>query len=806
MSLLLRELKFAYASLKRAREFSAAIVVTMSLSLGTLICLFTLNYLLLLSPLPYKDQDRLYASQQVLQHNGEVILQAQTYPGLVKWYKEQDVFERVSLISYQQQQFADLSNEPIVNVAFTTSGFFELTAAPIAFGRTFSSTEDLNTFNPVALISYKTWQSLFFGDQDIIGKQIHLNNISYKVIGVIDQSFAEPELYEVSRETQIWLPWDFNPDDEKQVWGRYYTHHMLLGKLNSDLSKEQAEQKLSVLSNDGLEEYATKEQSLKGYKLDSKLIKFEELILGDSSSVSLIMLAAALSLVLIACVNITNLFLARAAQKQRQIAIKAALGAKLKHLFTSMFAESFLLMFISTILALVVSFIEFRLIAEYAQGELPRLEQLGISIASIIFSILLCFLLAGLFAFLSCTFVNYKSLQNTLQSSGKGSGQQTSKFTRNLLIASQVALAGVLLVVNIDLFKGSLDNINKPLGFSHEQRYSLSLNGEKLKLNGKERRELMGQLKNELLAMPQIINVSMSSSDPMDVEGGSGFHAGSEISQSGALIKWVDNDYLTLSEFKFVAGRNFTKSEVLDRAKVFVISQSMAEQFYSGGSAVGEKLYYADDETKTPYKVIGVVEDVFNPMDPQRNIVLNPSLPWPFHFMIETNQGAINKIQLLNTIRNINRQFSIFKFESMEEKYTRSLARDFAIVSVTAFLAILSLLLAGIGIYGVLSFNIKMRSNELGIRIAIGAKPNRILSMVLFDTATPLIFGLLSSFVILFVSYFFGSEEIKYFLNVDASSVTLSSFVILVTTVFACYLSLITIIKKQPVFALKYNE
>jgi predicted permease len=805
MNRFLRELKLGFSSLRRAPEFSATIILTMSLTLGALICIFNLSYVLFIKSLPYEDQDRLFAAQLVLKNNGVDRIAKQTYPALIRLYKKQQMFEQTSLLSYHQQLVTDLNDEPRVNVTFTTPEFFDLTQTTMALGRRFDDQETLDSHNPVAVLSYDTWQRLYNGDPAIVGQKVSLDYVSYKVVGVTATGFAEPEVFQTGHKSDYWLAWDLNPEQERKFWGRFYSHHMLIGKLKPGISPAQANQQITAITDEGFQPYALTQSFLKGHTLESNMKSFDHLILGNNTNIVLIMLAAAIAMVLIASANITNLFLSRTAQKQRQMAIKAALGAKRSHLFHHMFAESLILMLISSAIALILAAQGFTLIATYAQQSLPRLTELGFSLPMLAFALAVALLLALFFAALSSAMVNYRSLQSTLQSSGKGSGLHISAKIRNVLIVSQVALAGILLTANINLFQQSMNNINKPVGFAAQDRFSLLLSTGSVSLSTEERHQYINQIKKALIDLPSIKSASTAYYNPLALRGGTSFHGAQEQHRTAASTQYIDADYLSLINLPLRGGRNFSDAEIKDEAKMLIISQSLADELYPGSDAVGRPLFYASSSSKkVPYRIIGVVKNVVNPSESGTHVVYSPTVGHNLQFMLQSEAGQrLNKIDLLTMFSKIDRKLKIYEFDSMADKHTSLLARDIATAVVTAILALLSLFLAGAGIYGVLSYSIKMRSNEFGIRMAIGAKPNRITSMVFKNNAVPVLTGLACSIVIGGVLYLLTKDQISQYLSMDVLSVLASILMILITSAVACYLPLRPIISNRPIALLR---
>ena len=241
----------AWQSIKQARLFSISVIGTLSLTLGALITVLTMAYLLLYKPLPYPDQSRLVKAEYVqIDQTGEINTRAFNYQALIHLYQHHAVFEQVALVYYAEQIVDSLAQLPVKNTAFITPEWFDLFAVKMHLGRGFDAREGLNQLHPVAVLSYHSWQQDFASDQSIIGKTVVINQVSFEIIGVAANSVIEPEMLKTGRQTAIWLPWDFNLTSEQARsfwWNRYSSSHFI-AKLPVDLDKDELAARLINLS------------------------------------------------------------------------------------------------------------------------------------------------------------------------------------------------------------------------------------------------------------------------------------------------------------------------------------------------------------------------------------------------------------------------------------------------------------------------------------------------------------------------------------------------------------------------------
>tara|TARA_R110000868_G_scaffold6770_6_gene37774 strand:+ start:472 stop:1599 length:1128 start_codon:yes stop_codon:yes gene_type:complete len=360
------QIKQAWASLKGKPGFVAAVVTTMGFTLGALLCVLTLAYLLLFKSLPYPDQDALYKVVHVMgDAAGEHDTEWYTYPGLMHLYKNQDVFSETALLNYRQEVMTSEANQPVLYTAYTTPEWFSLLDAQVHLGRLFERSESVDSYNPVAILSYATWQNEFAADPDILSKKVTFRGVSYSIVGILAADFIEPHIQQKGYDTGVWLPWDFNAEVRfKDLWYGI-TELVFVGKLKSGLVAKNVEQALTPLVNDTWQENVQGMPFFKGWSIDMQLQTFKSVILGDVKNTLFLLLVAIVGLVSIASVNICNLLISRTAQQGHNLAIRSAIGAKPSDLFYYLLAEIGLLMLLSILLGLAISSSGFYLLQHF---------------------------------------------------------------------------------------------------------------------------------------------------------------------------------------------------------------------------------------------------------------------------------------------------------------------------------------------------------------------------------------------------------------------------------------------------------
>ena len=812
-----RQYKQAWASLKKKPGFVLTVLMTMGITLGALLCAVTLNYLLLVEPLPYPEQDRLFVAEHgILGAEKDNKGTAFTYPGLIHLYKSEVAFEQVALITYGQDVVLSLSSQPLINAAYVTPELHQMLASPMAMGRMFEDSEAMNTNNPVAMLSYSTWQKEYNGSKDILDEKISLSGVSYRIIGVLAENFVEPELAGIGRETQVWFPWDFNQEHERQreSFGNINGSLKFIGKLKEGVSPSQAKQLLTPLVSNRRVEGVADIDFFKGWTIDMRVRSVKDVILGGSESIAVMLLAGVVGLVLIACANISNLFMSRTAEKQRQMAIQAALGATKQHLFKSMLAETSILMFMSIVLALVLAKGGFYIMQQYLGAVLPRVNELSLNPVTLGFSVLITIIFALFFAKLSTRMINYRALNTTLQSSGKGSGLQVSKKTRQVCTASQVALATVLVFANFSLLKDAVKTINAPVGFTTNNLSTLTLNFSSTNFPTREEGiPIMAEMMEDLEALPQVESISQSGG-PLD---GFSVRAVTNVVNNERFtpfIKNIDDKYFNMIEQPLIQGSNFTLVDRKDRTNVMIVNQAFAKQIKPDGDVVGMKISMGRPD---PLTIVGIVKDIAIPgeaaigsdnIDAGVPRIYMPNGLNQQTFMLKIKPGqSVSRETLGKLLSDVDSRYAVFSFRAASDLLNQRLFSEITTAVTTAVLASLVFLLAGIGLYGILSYGTQLRRFELGARMAIGATRKHLVSLIIGDNTKAVLIGFIGSIILFLLAYIGLSEYIQPFLTWQVLPMLLASLVlIIVITLFACYWPLRQYINKPAIFTLRGSD
>jgi predicted permease len=798
----------AWQNIKSKPAFTINVVITLSLTVGALICALTLMYLMLFKPLPYPQQETLFTVENTkFNDNGEQVSRGFSYLGIEYFYKHQNAFEQAALVYHIADVLSSLKHQPTGNSAYVTPEWFDLLAIPLHKGRGLLDSENIDNHNPVAVISFDTWINEFAQSKDVLEKTITIRGVNYRIVGVTAKEFIEPEISEIGRKTAVWLPWDFNWTAQMK-WGTWQIVDeavQLLVKVKKTESTMQLIQQINLHMNDIWQQQAGDLAVAKNWQVELNLKPLVQAIFGEQKSLILYIFLGCMGIFVIAMANIANLFMSRTIEQRRRLSIIAAMGANKKQLAKILFSESSLLMLLSLPFTLMISQLGFSIMQQYLVDVMPRASELNISLFSVSLAILVLFILSLLFTFVCSSIIQYRELRATLNSSGKGTGVQIKKKIRLGLIVSQVTVATVLVFININLFKMSLTKINTPMEINVTDGYQLRLSAKTpTKKNRLVIKQEMQEIKKILSESPAIDEVSVSLS-PLIWFGSFPVTLPATNEEYTTQAKFIDESYFDLLEQPMLQGDNFSHQQVIDGERVVIINDAFAAALKPDGNVIGEQLNYFGGE----HTIIGVVKGLKSPADgtiPYRRYT--PDRGGRANFMIKVKAGQqLTELEVHTLVKKVTTQYSVFSFKALTEDRTRLLFTQYTTLAITALLTVLTIFLASVGLYGVLSYSTQMRRFEIGTRLAIGAKGRDIVSLIFKDNASALLGGIVLGIVILVMSFFIFKERLIHYLNVDLIPLfILTLTVILLISFFSCYLPLRQYIKKPAIHSLRGSE
>jgi predicted permease len=808
-----KELKYAARSLVKRPGFSLVAVLTLALGIGANTAIFSVVNATLLRPLPFKDPERVVMIWGVLAK-----LQADTLPnsapnfeGLKTGAKS---FERMAAFRSWSWQLTGSGEPELLRGARVTADFFEAVGAGPILGRTFTAEEDMPNRAPVAIISHGLWQRHFGGDQNVIGKTITLTGQNAMVIGVMPAGFQFPgganltPGLQFSLQNDVWMPLAIT-DEQRQRQGNL--NLALIGRLKPGVSPPQGETELRAIQQ-GL--------PLGTIGFTTNVVPLHKQMVGTIRKTLFVLLATVAFVLLIACANIANLLLARATSRQKEIAIRAALGAGRRRIIGQLLTESLLLSITGGAIGLLLAVWGNSLLVSLIPREVPRINDVSVDARILLFTLAISILTGLIFglvpALQASRFDLNRSLKEGVRGTTSGAGQNR---LRSLLVVSEVAMALVLLIGAGLLMKSFVRLLEVKPGFNPANVLTFQVQLPNLPPSRYERNEeqtaFFQQLMTRIQALPGVENAGGVLSLPLSgaSESTDLFVEGQESTPDGlrpeADYTTVTPDYFATLQIPLLQGRQFNAQDKRDAPFVIVINDTLAARLWPGQAPIGKRIRVGFEEKYR--EVVGVVGSIKQTaLDAEeRPAMYLPHLQSPnpgLTVLVRTRGEPLSMAAAVRQeVRAIDKDVPVTKVQTMEKVLGASVAQPRFSMLVVGLFAALALLLSAVGIYGVMAYAVSRRAHEIGVRMALGAGANQVLKLVLKDGMTlalaGIAVGLLGAFALtrLIASLLFGIGA-----KDPATFISVAAFLAFVAFI-ACYIPARRATKVDPLVALR-NE
>jgi predicted permease len=724
--------------------FTIAAVAALALGIGANTAIFTVVNAVLLKPLGYPDADRIVQFQNT-EPDGN--WSGASITKFHNWQQQTSAFQEVAAYDFSGPGFNITGDRPEqVHGLHVTEGYFRLFGAPIMLGRTFTPQEDLPDGGKVVVLSYGLWQRKFGGNPKVIGSSLSLGNEPYTILGVLGKSFqSDPE-------ADIWVPFQFEPNSTNQ--GHYFQAAGML-KPGVTLDKANAQMKLAYQQ---FHRTWPKSDPKAGFAVEP----LSDSIVSDVRKSLLVLLGAVGMVLLIACANVANLLLVRATGRKREFAIRSALGAGRARIVRQLLTESVLLSATGGVLGLILGFIGVRALLAVSPAGLPRIGEdgarVGLDWRVLVFTLAVSLLTGILFGLFPAISASRSDLNSSLKESSNrsGTGFRQSK-ARSVLVIAEVSLALVLLIGSALLIRTfiALRGVNPGFDARNVLTLEMSLTGDRFQKTAGVA-QLSRDGRDRLNAIPGV-EVSASTCC-LPLEGGFGlpFHVvgrppAKDGQDPGAGWMNASPGYFSAFKIPILRGRDFADSDTAAAPGVVLINQSMAKQFWPKEDPVGQQMIIGKGvgpEFDEPARqIIGVVADIHDGglnRDPRPLMIVPEAQVTDGMTALNARIGPVGWIvrthgdprQAIATVTEQLRQasggFPVAHVRPMEEVVSRSTARDsFNMLLLTIFGAV-ALILAAIGIYGLMAYSVQQRTQELGIRMALGADRSTIRNLVVW--------------------------------------------------------------------------
>jgi putative ABC transport system permease protein len=816
-----QDLRYGARMLLKNPGITFVVILALALGIGANTAIFSVVDAVLLRPLPYPESDRLVFLNETTQTMDEISV---AYPNFTDWRNQNHVFENIGVYNRSSYNLTGVGEaERIVTGQVSADMFAALRANP-ALGRLFTNDEDKPGAAPVVVLSYPLWQRRFGGQTSILNQPLSLNGKSYTVIGIMPQGFQFPSRVE------MWVPVGQLSGDAD--WQQRGNHPGLYGvaRLKPGVSFAQAKAEMDLIGANLANQY---NESNAGNGIGVRPLL--EVFVGDIRRALWVLFAAVAFVLLIACANIANLLLARAQSRQKEMAIRSAMGAGRWRIARQLLTESVLLALIGGTIGMLIAQWGIRLILYISPAAIPRATEISLNWRVLIFTIGLAFVTGILFGLVPALQAGVVDVHETLKETGRGTSGR--HWLRSSLVVVEVATTLVLLIGAGLMIRSfyRLQKVNPGFSYEHLTSFSVSLPEKKYK-TAEQTEQFYRQLLEKLRNLPGVEATAAATGLPL---GNNGWQTGFVVDgrprpprDQTPLMEacLVTPDYFRAMNIPLKRGRYFTeqdnrswlagqdlsKLEEVERdvagMNAIVIDEEFARRYWPNEDPVGKRIAMGKEERPRFLTVLGVVGRVkMEGLSQDSNRVQGyfPFLQNPSNDMTVVLKASGDPNQLIAAVRQqvktIDPDQPIYSIRTMDEIRAESVAPERLNLTLLSIFAGIALVLAIVGIYGVMSYSVTQRTHEIGIRMAIGAQPRDVFRMVIGQGMMLALIGvgigLVGAFGLtrLMTTMLFGVEP--------TDPATFAAIAVLLTGValVACYVPGRRATKVDPVVSLRYE-
>jgi putative ABC transport system permease protein len=812
MDSLIKDIRYGIRGLLKRPGFTVIAVITLALGIGANTAIFSLVNAVLLRPLPYNNADRLVMVWEDASYAG-FPKNTPAPANFVDWRSQNQSFEGMAAITTRSFNLTGEGEPEKLEANTATANFFSLLGVQPMLGRGFVPEDDNPPGGKVAVVSYELWQRVLGGEASIIGKNISLNGEKYTVIGVTPPGFQF-----LDQEVNLWVPAGFDAEQLSNRGGHYL---WVFARLKPGVTVAQAQAEIH-----GITQRIAHDHPDSAGRLGSNVVPLRDELAGDVRRPLIILLGAVGFVLLIACANIASLLLSRTAGRRREIALRAALGAGRARIVRQLLTESLVLAGAGGVLGMFCAFLSFAFLRQLIPEGMALATRLSLDWQMLSFTLVISLVTGIFFGLMPALQASRLNLNEALkQGATRGGIGPGSTRLRNVLVASEVALALVLLIGASLLLKTF---------FSLRNQYSTLAGGNVLTLRTQlprtkyddvaKRSNFYSQVLDRVQTLPGVISAGYTTTIPLIWKGGtSGFWPeGQSYAQARASGLSFDSNhrqisagYLKTMGIPIMRGRSFAEADNEQAQPVAIVNETMARQYWPGQEVLGKRFKDGDPDENVPWiTIVGVAADVHQ-MGPDVPVKAEMYFPYRqeiIHFYAPRDLVIRTSVDPLSIVGAVRREIKavdadqpVSNVRTLDDVLSKEIAPRRIAMTLLMTFAGLAMVLASIGIYGVLSYFVTQSIPEIGVRVALGARRIDVLRLVIWRgmrlALAGLVVGLAAAFLMtrLMTSLLFGVSA------TDAMSFVGVSVLLMVVALLACYVPARRATKVDPLVALRYE-
>ena len=805
---LLQDLRYALRMLRKSPGFTAVAILTLALGIGANTAIFSVVDAVLLRSLPFKNASRLVDITEY--KAGEVDITGVSFPDYLAWEQQNTVFNQTAAYF-----LIGASNDVVLSgpssvererYSTVTNSFFSILGVHPVIGHGFSSGDEIPGGPKVFLVSNSLWRGLLGGDPHVIGKSFVLDGEHYTLVGVMPPGFDFP------KGCSVWVP--ISTLNDFGFHDRISHPYHVLGRLRLGTNLSQAVTQIQTIQDGLAKAYPTTDT---GWRVQAHPLLDE--IIGNVRTSLLVLLGAVGFILLIACTNVVNLMLARASAREKEFAVRAALGAGRTRLLRQSLTESLLIVGISAIVAIALAKWGLALVVSLTQVQLPRMEGFRLSMSVLAFISAIAALVTILVGITSALQTSQQQPQNALCNGERGAfANPRNRRLRSVLVICEVALA-ILLLCGAGLMLRSfvqLNRMNPGFQTEHLLTFKTALPGATYPFRDTEKRALFyRQLLDRLQSVPGIQDVAATTTVPLNGESDWGrFDIEERPAQDWNHAPLIDGGgSVTLNYFRtlgipLLRGREFTEADALNQNTI-IINDAAARKFWPDADPLGQHI--VGQNRSHPREIIGILRDfrdsaLDRESKPEMYTPFGSNEGWYMNFVVRTAQDPASIVSALRRqVAAVDKGVPLYQVATMDQLLNRSLAPQRFNLLLLGLFAALALILAAIGIYGVLSFGVVQRTHEIGLRVALGAHPRDIFRLIIREAMTLVLVGVTLGVAASVVLTRFMSALLFEVSPTDPLTFAVVSTVLFVVALLACYIPARRAMRVDPMVALRYE-
>ena len=746
-----QDLRFGVRTLFKNPGFAAVAILTLALGTGATSAIFSFVYAVVLRPLPYREPDRLLS---VFEHRG--VDMGLTVPDYLEWRAAATSFEQLAASAGTTANLTGRGEPERVSAVRVSGNYFDALGIPPAHGRGFGWSDEPHGAPRVAVLGDGLWRRRFAADPGLVGQTIAINGEPHVVVGIMP-----PQLSLRTTSAQIWVPLGFTPRELQSPGARFLT---VTGRLRPGITATQAQAELAEIAR-----RTEKVRPNSNTGVTARVRGLHEVVVAQVRDAAFILLAAVSFVLLIACANVANLLLARATRRRTEMSVRAALGASRPRIARQLLLESAVIGVAGAVAGLALAYVMVEILKGVLPQDIPRLQQTGVDVVVLGFTLAVSLAASLLFGVAPALRASRPELQQALRDESRSSGGFRRRRLSSTIVAAEIALALVLLVAAGLLLRSFVRLQRVELGFDPANLVMARMNLPEARYGqAREVAAFYEELATHLGQQPGVTAAAVASNIPLT---GSGISISMTIEgrprptlavdAPSVFSRFVSTDYFRTLDVRVARGRDFSSTDRASSPAVAIVNETTAKRHWPEQDPIGQRIRL-DDDRRSDVEIVGVVADVKHfglARSPEAEVFMPVAQATPLHWQwLQRSMIAIARTSgepesaagaIRQAVRTLDDQLPVYNLRSMEQLRAEATGDERVGLALVGTFAAVALVLASIGVYGVMAVMVAGRSREIGIRLALGARPRDVRRMILRDgaalTAVGIVIGVMAA-------------------------------------------------------------